>query len=108
MADCGTEIGAAFVAGNVSLAGGIGCIGWFIADPPVTSAFNADWSGGMKVLRGGRWLSVGFSLGDAGRNEEAAAAGPSSTMADSILVDFTEGNAPPREAREDGGRSTLS
>jgi hypothetical protein len=106
VADCGTEIGAAFVAGNVSLAGGIGCIGWFTADPPVISACNADWSGGMKALRGGRWLSVGFSLGDAGRNESAA--DPSSTMADSILVDFTEGNAPAREASEDGGSSTLS
>jgi hypothetical protein len=62
----------------------------------------------MKALRGGRWLSVGFSLGDAGRNESAAAADPSSTMADSILVDFTEGNAPAREASEDGGGSTLS
>src|SRR5262245_13389715 len=41
VADCGTEIGTAFVAGTVSLAGGIGCIGWFIADSPVTSAFNA-------------------------------------------------------------------
>jgi hypothetical protein len=57
----------------------------------------------MKVLRGGRWPSVGFSLRDAGRNEKAAAADPSSILADSIL--FTEGNALAREASEDGGRS---
>jgi hypothetical protein len=59
VADCGTEIGAAFIAGNVSLAGGIGCIGWFIADPPVTSAFNADWSGGISPAAWPKSLSRG-------------------------------------------------